>query len=122
MLRLSSALTGGEHHAVVGKAPKPGALENCLLRAVHGRPGGAWLGINVGERLTRLVICSTGAKRGTDETWDQRIEAVAKAGEEAMRTVAKATVERWITPAFAQQRPRAINRFYKMVAGTPPKG
>lgn len=27
MLRLSSALTGGKHHAVVGKAPKPGALD-----------------------------------------------------------------------------------------------
>jgi len=37
---------------------------------------GQWLGINAGDRLQRLVLCNTGAKIGTDEVWNARIDSV----------------------------------------------
>ena len=83
---------------------------------------GQWLGINAGERLTRLVLCSTGAKLGTVEAWNQRIDAVASGGAEAMRTMAKGAVERWFTPAFTERHPQQANRFEQMVASTSPDG
>ena len=46
---------------------------------------GQWLGINAGERLTRLVICNTAAKIGNEEGWNERIDSVLKGGEQTMR-------------------------------------
>lgn len=83
---------------------------------------GQWLGINAGERLTRLVICNTGAKIGTDEVWNDRIDTVLKGGEQAMRDMRDASVSRWFTPAFAEQQPAEVNRITQMIAGTSPQG
>lgn len=81
-----------------------------------------WLGINAGERLTRLVLCNTGAKIGTDEVWNDRIETVLQGGEQAMRDMRDASISRWFTPAFAKQQPAEVNRITQMIAGTSPQG
>ena len=52
------------------------------------------------ERVRRLVLCATGAKIGTTESWNERIEAVRSAGLEAC---ADAILARWFTPAFLRQ-------------------
>lgn len=83
---------------------------------------GQWLGINAGERLTRLVICNTGAKIGTHDVWNERIDTVLKGGEQAMRDMRDASISRWFTPAFAQQQPNEANRITQMIAGTSPQG
>lgn len=83
---------------------------------------GLWLGINAGERLTRLVICNTGAKIGTDETWNERIDTVLKGGEQAMRDPRDASISRWFTPDFAERQPAQVNRITQMIAGTSPQG
>lgn len=83
---------------------------------------GLWLGINAGERLTRLVICNTGAKIGTDETWNERIDTVLKGGEQAMRDMRDASISRWFTPDFAERQPAQVNRITQMIAGTSPQG
>ncbi len=83
---------------------------------------GQWLGINAGERLTRLVICNTGAKIGTDETWNERIDTVLKGGEQAMRDMRDASISRWFTPDFAERQPAQVNRITQMIAGTSPQG
>src|SRR5207253_8352834 len=72
---------------------------------------GMWLGINAPERLNKLVLCNTGARIGTRETWDTRIETVRKNG---MKSVASAVVERWFTPAFRQKSPATISSTLKM--------
>src|SRR5438034_8162880 len=73
---------------------------------------GMWLGINAPERLNKLVLCNTGARIGTRETWDTRIETVRKNG---MKSVASAVAERWFTPAFRQKSPATISSTLKMI-------
>jgi 3-oxoadipate enol-lactonase len=80
---------------------------------------GMWLGINVPERLHKLVLCNTGARIGTQETWDTRIETVRKNG---MKSVASAVVERWFTPAFHQKSPATISSTLKMIESANPDG
>src|SRR5260370_20058088 len=80
---------------------------------------GMGLGLNAPERLNHLVLCNTGAKIGTAESWKARIEAVQKRG---MKSVAPAVIERWFTPAFRQKEPEAISRILKMLEATNPDG
>lgn len=83
---------------------------------------GQWLGINAGERLSRLVICNTGAKIGTAEVWNERIEAIHKGGKQAMRDMRNGSIARWFTPAFAEQQPAQVARITQMIAETSPQG
>ncbi|MEM6972780.1 MAG: 3-oxoadipate enol-lactonase [Pseudomonadota bacterium] len=50
-----------------------------------------------------LVLADTGAKIGTADMWNGRIEAIAKDG---MAAVVDATMERWFTPDFRKDRGR----------------
>jgi 3-oxoadipate enol-lactonase len=102
------------------------ALLNALdLDRVHfcglsmGGMIGMWLGINAPERLNKLVLCNTGAKIGTPEGWNARIETVRKNG---MKSIAPAVVERWFTPAFRQKSPAVISNIFKMIEETNPEG
>ncbi|HBS79295.1 MAG: 3-oxoadipate enol-lactonase [Pseudomonas sp.] len=83
---------------------------------------GQWLGIHAGDRLTRLVLCNTGAKIGTDEVWNERIDTVLQGGEQAMSDMRDASVSRWFTPGFAEQQPAQVTRITQMIAGTSPEG
>ena len=83
---------------------------------------GQWLGIHAGERLTRLVVCNTGAKIGTDEVWNERIDTVLEGGEQAMRDMRDASIARWFTPDFAAQHPVEVARITQMIASTSPAG
>ncbi|MBE7373383.1 3-oxoadipate enol-lactonase [Pseudomonas lopnurensis] len=83
---------------------------------------GQWLGINAGERLTRLVLCNTGAKIGNDEVWNERIETVLQGGEQAMRDLRDASISRWFTPGFAERHPARTLRLTEMIASTSAHG
>lgn len=83
---------------------------------------GQWLGIHAGERLTRLVVCNTGAKIGTDEVWNERIDTVLEGGEQAMGDMRDASIARWFTPDFAAQHPVEVARITQMIASTSPAG
>lgn len=80
---------------------------------------GMWLGVNARERLNKLVLCNTGAKIGTLEAWNARIEAVRKNG---MKSIAHAVVERWFTPPFLQKSPEIISNTLKMIEEANPGG
>lgn len=80
---------------------------------------GMWLGVNAAERLDHLVLCNTGAKIGTTEAWNARIDAVEKSG---MSAVASAVVERWFTPAFREKAPTKVAGILKILEGTSPSG
>src|SRR5260370_23700124 len=80
---------------------------------------GMWLGAHAPERLNHLVLCNTGAKIGTAQAWNARIEAVRKNG---MKSVASAVVERWFTPAFRQKDPTTIANTLKMLEEANPDG
>lgn len=83
---------------------------------------GQWLGINAGPRLTRLVLCNTAAKIGTDEVWNDRIKLVLAGREQAMHDMRDASIARWFTPAFAAEQPEEAARITQMIAGTSPDG
>jgi 3-oxoadipate enol-lactonase len=80
---------------------------------------GMWLGAHAPERLNQLVLSNTGAKIGTTEAWNARIEAVQKSG---MRSVASGVVERWFTPAFRQKVPATIANTLEILEDTNPDG
>jgi 3-oxoadipate enol-lactonase len=80
---------------------------------------GMWLGANAPERLNQLILCNTGAKIGTTEAWNARIDAVQKNG---MKSVASAVVDRWLTPAFRQKSPAMISKILKMLEETNQEG
>jgi 3-oxoadipate enol-lactonase len=80
---------------------------------------GMWLAVNAPERLNQLVLCNTGAKIGTLDAWNARIDAVRKSG---MKSIAPAVVERWFTPAFRQKSPEIISNTLKMIEEANPDG
>src|ERR1700704_3286302 len=80
---------------------------------------GMWLGVNAPERLRQLVLCNTGARIGTSEAWNARIEAVRKNG---MKSVASAVVERWFSPDFREKAPATVSNTMKMLAEANPEG
>ncbi len=80
---------------------------------------GMWLGANAPERLNQLILCNTGAKIGTAEAWNARIDAVQKGG---MKSVASAVVDRWFTPAFRQKSPATISKILKLLEETNQEG
>jgi 3-oxoadipate enol-lactonase len=80
---------------------------------------GMWLGANAPERLNQLVLCNTGARIGTLDAWNARIEVVRKNG---MKSIAPAVVERWFTPAFRQKSPEIISNTLQMIEEASPDG
>ena len=54
------------------------------------------------DLVAALALCDTAAKIGTEESWRQRMDEVARGGIEA---VADATMRRWFTSEFRARRP-----------------
>lgn len=73
---------------------------------------GMCMGVNAPERIHKLALSNTGAKIGTAEGWNSRIDAVQKNG---MKSVASATVERWFTPAYRAKAPAIVASIQKML-------
>ena len=100
-------------------------LDALDLKRVHfcglsmGGMIGMWLGVNAPKRLNKLILCNTGARIGTLETWNARIEAVRKKG---MKSVASAVIERWFSPAFRQRAPATVSSTLKMLEEANPEG
>lgn len=61
---------------------------------------GMWLGVNAPERIDRLVLANTGARIGTAELWDARIDAVRRLG---MASLAPTVLARWFSPQLVEQ-------------------
>lgn len=80
---------------------------------------GLWLGLHAPQRFHRLALSNTGAKIGTPETWNPRIETVRKSG---MKAIAQAVVERWYTSEFRAASPEAIAATLHMLETTPAAG
>src|SRR5258708_7286138 len=70
-----------------------------------GGMAGMRLGVAAPERIDRLVLCSTGARIGSADSWKARIDAVREQG---MAAVTEAVLGRWFTPAFAKQNPSVL--------------
>jgi 3-oxoadipate enol-lactonase len=80
---------------------------------------GLWIALHEPTRLYKLVLCSTGAKIGTADAWNTRIEAVRKNG---TKSIAAATMERWFTASFREREPQTVERIQKALASTNNEG
>lgn len=67
---------------------------------------GQWLGINHPSRFKKIVLSNTGAKIGTDERWNDRIDTIAAKG---MHIIVDDTMERWFTNDFSATSPVVIS-------------
>jgi 3-oxoadipate enol-lactonase len=77
---------------------------------------GMWLAINAPDRIDRLALCSTSAHMPPPETWAERAATVRSEG---MAALVDATLERWFTPAAAEER---VERARQGLLATPAEG
>jgi 3-oxoadipate enol-lactonase len=80
---------------------------------------GMWLGIHAPHRLHKLVLCNTGARIGSLEMWNARIESVRKVG---TKPIAATVVERFFSPEFRARCPQAVATAQKVLDDTNPEG
>jgi len=80
---------------------------------------GMWLGAHSADRLERLVLANTGARIGTHEGWNARIESVRQGG---MGAVASAVIEGWFTASFRERSPGVVARVRARLEATPVEG
>lgn len=81
---------------------------------------GMWLGANAPERFERLVLLCTSAHMPPAAAWQERAEAVLRAG--SVEPIADAVVERWLTAEFAQRHTEVRARLRAMLVATPAEG
>ena len=70
-------------------------------------------------RVRALVLCDTGARIGSVESWEQRIDTVRTGGLETMEAP---TMERWFSAGFRARRPEDIRGYAKMLRQTSIEG
>ena len=80
---------------------------------------GQRLGIDHGERLTALALCSTAPVFGSPQMWEERSETVRIQGTGAL---VDATAERWFTPEFRVGHPDEVAWVMDMLRATPDEG
>ncbi|HJZ66147.1 MAG TPA: 3-oxoadipate enol-lactonase [Candidatus Acidoferrum sp.] len=84
-----------------------------------GGQTGIWLGIHASQRLNKLILCNTGAKIGSPESWNSRIDAVFASG---MTDVSATVISRWFTPAFTSGQPEIVASTKAMLESANPPG
>lgn len=80
---------------------------------------GMHLARNATHKLKKLVLCNTGAKIGTLESWNARIDTVRSQG---MKEIARIMPGRWFTPAFQAASPAIVSKVMSGVASLDPEG
>jgi 3-oxoadipate enol-lactonase len=71
------------------------------------------------EKIEKLALCNTGAKIGTDETWNPRIAAVEQGG---VAGIAEMVLERWFPPACHAADAAELALARNMLTRTPTAG
>jgi 3-oxoadipate enol-lactonase len=79
-----------------------------------------WIAAHAPERVARLVVCASSPRFPDPSIWRERIAAVEASG--SVEPIADATVERWLTPAFAAAHPELRARLRAMLVATNPAG
>jgi 3-oxoadipate enol-lactonase len=73
------------------------------------------LALSHSERVRALVLCDTGARIGSVESWEQRIAAVRASGFNAL---ASAMMERWFSNEFRERRGVDVRGYSNMLVRT----
>ena len=67
------------------------------------------------DRAAAAILSHTGAKVGTDESWNARIAAVNEGG---IASIAGMVMERWFSPAFHRERAAELALYTNMLTRT----
>jgi 3-oxoadipate enol-lactonase len=78
-----------------------------------------WLVVRHPERVARAVFANTGARIGTEASWDDRIARVRAGGMPAIREM---VVNRFLSAPFRQRHPEIEERISAMLVATDPEG
>jgi 3-oxoadipate enol-lactonase/4-carboxymuconolactone decarboxylase len=85
-----------------------------------------WLAIHAPARVDRLVLANTGAKIGTVEFWNTRIEAIRRqmpAGTTGLpAAIVDGVVDRWFTARFQSLVPQQVEPIRAMLFATNAEG
>ena len=71
------------------------------------------------ERVRALVLCDTGARIGTVESWEQRIEMVRSG---SLKPLVAMTMERWFSKGFRERCPADVRGYANMLLTTNVEG
>lgn len=71
------------------------------------------------DNLSALVLSDTGAKIGTADFWNQRVETIRKNG---LDNMAETILTRWFAPAFAAEHPADYRGYHNMLTRMPVAG
>jgi len=84
---------------------------------------GLWLEIHAPQRLDRVVLANTGAKIGTPELWNSRIDALKDSGAAGLPdAMSDAVVERWFTRRHRELVPAGVAPIRQMLTETSAAG
>ncbi len=104
-------------------------LEHLGIERVHfcglsmGGLTGLWLAHHAPERIDRMVLANTGAKIGTDEFWNARIDSIRSVGEKGLPDpIVDLVVERWFTKRYRGIAPQSVARIRRMLVETSSAG
>jgi 3-oxoadipate enol-lactonase len=75
--------------------------------------------LSFSERVRAMVLCDTGARIGTAEAWQQRIDKVRSSGVESL---VQMTMERWFSVEFRECRARDVRGYSIMLRQTSADG
>jgi len=78
-----------------------------------------WLALRHGQRLRTATVACSAARVGTDESWQTRMDAVARGGIPAVRD---AVLGRFFSPEFARRSPEVVARIAALLDATSPEG
>lgn len=123
-------------HGLSDAPPAPYAMDDhvadlAALLDAQGVKGGTIVGLSVGGMIaqalaarrpdlaSRLVLCGTAHRIGTEETWNARIDAVRKGG---IAAIADAVLERWFSAEFRRSRAADLAGYRNMLTRTPVEG
>jgi len=109
-------LLGEDAVAVLDAA---GAKRADFLGISLGGLTGMWLALRAPDRVRKLVLANTGAKIGTTESWNQRIEAVRSQG---LAAIADSVLARWFTPLFTATGAGILAQIRATFVATPAEG
>ena len=80
---------------------------------------GMFLGANAGDRFSKIVLCNTAAKIGTNDSWNTRMQAVQRGG---MKAICGGVIERWLTASFRASHPEETQAIQAMLEAANPQG
>jgi len=78
-----------------------------------------WLAAERPGRVASAVLANTGARIGTVDSWNARIETVRREG---MEGVADSVLKRFLSAAFREREPRTAAKIGAMIRATDPRG